>query len=217
MNMISIKKVALGLALSATVIGAKAQKTYTEGTATYGVVTTAGAADSKVLFKGDTSALSFQGGPATVTITSTLKDDYVSVLVDIPVAGKKLIAVASPADLEEMADMIPVYAFTATTETKKIGDYNCTKYIAKDTKTSKTYDLWITKDVNLAANSFTKTYKTVAGTPVQFTYLQPGRGEQLVTLKSISDAKVPAGAFKAPADATNIPWSQLMAMMGGKK
>jgi len=219
MNIMSIKKIALGIALSATVFGAKAQKTYTEGTIDYTITIAGNSVDAKTYFRGDTSSLSFQRGPAQINMIGTSTGDYLAVLVTVPVASIKKVAVATPAEVEEAASMDPQYAFTKTDETKKIGDYTCKKYLSKDTKSGKVYDLWITNDISVPANTLTKLYTSLGGTPVMFTYLQHGSDKeaQVVTLKSISDAKVPANAFKVPADYDKISLTDLQAMGRGRQ
>jgi len=214
MNIISIKNVALGLALSATVVGAKAQKVYTEGTLNYSITVAGTTVEAPTLFKGDTSAIVTQRGPATVKMVGTKGGDYFAVLVDVPIANKKIAGTATPAELEDAQANDPQYAFTKTEETQKIGDYNCKKVIAKDTRDGKTYDVWITTDITVPANILTKYYSALGGTPVQFTYLQGGsvKGAQLVTLKSVSETKVPANSFKATADYDKMSLTDMQSM-----
>ncbi|EHQ30149.1 hypothetical protein [Mucilaginibacter paludis] len=217
MNITVIKNAALALALTATVFGAKAQKVYTEGTITYNISVAGNSVDALSAFKGDSSSLSFQQGPAQIKMVSSEKNGFFAVLVDVPVANRKMAAVGTPAEIEEAMSMEPQYAFTKTEETKKIGDYNCIKYQSKDTKSGIVYDLWITKDITVPPNMINK-YYTSLGTPVMFTYLQGGsdKGAQVVTLKSISDAKLPAGAFAVPADYTKISLTDLQNMSRGR-
>lgn len=213
MNISVIKNAALALALTATAFGAKAQKVYTEGTITYNISVAGNNVDALSAFKGDSSSLSFQQGPAQIKMVSSEKNGFFAVLVDVPVANRKMAAVGTPAEIEEAMSMDPQYAFTKTAETKKIGDYNCIKYQSKDTKSGIVYDLWVTKDITVPPNMINKYYASL-GTPVMFTYLQGGsdKGAQVVTLKSISDAKLPAGAFAVPADYTKISLTDLQNM-----
>ncbi|WP_448698045.1 hypothetical protein ACFGVR_14585 [Mucilaginibacter sp. AW1-3] len=217
MNMLTIKTIALGLALTTTVIAAKAQKTYTQGTATYNINAMGQDVEGKSYFTADSSSFQYSAGPATIKMITTTKNDYFAILVDVPVASMKKAAIATPGEIEEAGDSEPTYAFTATTETKKIGDYNCTKYIAKDTKTNTSYDLWVTTDISAPSNILTRSFATVKGVPVQFSYIPAGaKVAQAVTLKSISDEKVPAGTFKIDAGYDKISLSDLKAM-GGRK
>jgi hypothetical protein len=218
MNIFSIKKVAFGLALTAGVFGAKAQKVYTEGSINYNITVKGVSVDATSYFKGDTSSIGFQQGPATIKMVGTKTGDYFVVMVDVPVANMKKAAIATPAEADEAQSMEPQYAFTKTAETKKIGDYNCVKYIAKDAKSGINYDLWITNDIKVPSNILTKFYADL-GTPIQFTYLQGGtdKGAQVVTLKSISDAKVPANTFKVTSDYDKMSLTDLQAMGKGRQ
>lgn len=215
MNIISIKNVTLGLALAASVMTASAQKKYTEGIATYNVNAAGQDIEAKCYFKGDSSAYSFQAGPAKISLIGTVKNDYFVILVEVPVANMKKAATANPGELEEGASMIPEYTYTATSETKKIGDFTCKKYTAKDTKTGTSYDVWATTDISLPPNMISRSFANLSGTPVMFTVIQQGVS-QTVTLKSVTDTKVPANVFKAPADFDKITMDELKAMSGGK-
>lgn len=217
MNMLTIKKIALGLALTTAVVAAKAQKTYTQGIITYNINTMGQDVEAKSYFTPDSSSFQYSMGPATIKMLTNAKNDYFAILVDVPVASMKKAAIATPGEMEEAADSQPSYAFTPTTETKKIGDYNCTKYIAKDTKTNTSYDLWITTDISAPSNIVTKNFASVKGVPVQFSYIPAGaKVAQLVTLKSISDEKLPAGSFGIAPSYDKISLSDLKAM-GGRR
>jgi len=217
MNMLTIKKVALGLALTTAVFAAKAQKTYTQGVITYNINAMGQDVEGKSYFNPDTSSFQYSAGPATIKMITTVKNDYFVVLVDVPVAQMKKAAIATPGEIEEAGDSEPSYTFTATTETKKIGDYNATKYIAKDTKSGTSYDLWLTTDFSAPSNILTKSFASLKGVPVQFSYIPAGQKvAQIVTLKSISEEKVPAGTFKVTADYDKISLSDLKAM-GGRR
>lgn len=219
MNIISIKTMALGLALTATVYGAKAQKIYTEGMASYSIAVGGQTTDATLYFKGDTSSLGFQRGPAQIKLIGTKDASFFALLLDVPVANMKKAAIATPAEMDEAISTEPQYAFTKTDETKKIGDFNCKKYVAKDTRDGSTYDLWITSDITLPGNIISKYYSSLGGTPVMFTYLQGGsaKGAQVVTLKSVSDAKVPANMFKITADYDKMSLTDMQAMGKGRQ
>jgi hypothetical protein len=204
---------AMGLALTATAFTASAQKTFTEGTATYNSTVGSTTVESKVMFKGDSSLIATQQGPATIKILS-FKDEYFAVKVDVPVMNMKKAAVATPAELEEMFSKFPSFTFTPSTETKTISGFNCTKVIAKDAKNNTSYDLWITKDITAPASAYSELYAKAGGFPVQFTLKQMGK-EVTNTLKSVSDAKLPVGTFGI-AGYDKITLSELSAMGGGR-
>src|SRR3569833_360013 len=103
---IKLFSAALGIALSATVISASAQKNYTEGVASYSTEMQGQTADVKSYFKADSNATVMTVGPATVKILLTAKHDYLAVVLDVPVAGLKKAGIATAADLEEGLDAL---------------------------------------------------------------------------------------------------------------
>lgn len=207
--------VALGVALSATAISASAQKSYTEGKAVYTTSMMGMNGEATTYFKGDSSAVVTQRGPAKITILNNAKTDYFAILVDVPVANMKKAAVATPAEAEDFASQLPDFTFTATTETKVINGFNCKKVIAKDNKSGKSYDFWVTNDISAPLGSGAKIFAKAGGFPVQYTMVQQGV-EVSNTLKSIDDSKVPAGTFGIPAGFDRITLTDLQAM-GGKR
>ncbi|RKR84980.1 hypothetical protein BDD43_5234 [Mucilaginibacter gracilis] len=219
MNIISIKNVALGLAFSATVFGAKAQNVITEGQASYSIAVGGQTANATTYFKGDTSSLAFQRGPAQIKMVGTKGGEFFAVFLDVPVASMKKVAIGTPAEIDEAQANEPQYAFTKTEETKKIGDFNCKKYVAKDTRDGSTYDLWITTDVTIPANMITKFYSSLGGTPVLFTFLQNGnvKGAQVVTLTAVTATKVPANMFKVTADYEKMTLTDMQNMGKGRQ
>jgi len=217
MNILTIKKVALGLAFTTAVFAAKAQKTYTQGVITYNINAGGQDIEGKSYFNPDTSTFQYSAGPATIKMITTAKNDFFAILVDVPVASMKKAAVATPGEIEEAGDSEPSYTFTPTTETKKFGDYNATKYIAKDAKSGTSSDLWLTTDFSAPSNILTRSFVSLKGVPVQFSYTPVGQKvAQIITLKSISDEKVPAGTFKIGSDYDKISLSDLKAM-GGRR
>lgn len=211
----NIKKVALGLALTAIGFTANAQKNITEGVMTYNVSVNGQQMEAKNYFKGDSSSYQFQQGPADIKILSNDKVGYMVVLVDVPVASMKKAAVATPADLEQMKDKEPSFTSTPTTETQTISGYKCKKVQVKDSKSGSNYDVWVTNDVTAPANNLTKYFTNVGGFPIKFTTLQMGKPME-VTLKSISAEKVKPGTFAIPTDFEKISMEDLRALGGGR-
>jgi len=204
--------IALGLALTATVMTASAQKKYTEGVATYAMKVNGQEVETKTYFRGDSSYALTQQGPATIKVLSNTKGDYLAILVDVPVASMKKAAVATPAEIEQAQSMEPKFTFTPGTETKVINGFNCKKVMAKDDK-GKEYEAWVTNDVTAPSNGMTKYFASAGGFPVQFTTTQMGQSVN-VTLKSMADAKVPAGAFSIPIDYERITLTDLKSLGG---
>jgi hypothetical protein len=207
--------VALGLALSATVMSASAQKNYTEGVITYGISSPNGDVDSKTYFKGDSSINISQFGPATVKVITNTQASYVAILVDVPVASVKKAAVLSPAEVEDAKAQAPNFTFTPGTETKQISGFNCKKVVAKDVKSGSTYDAWVTTDISIPLNGLTRYFEKAGGVPVQFTTIQQGQTINVV-LKSVTADPVPAGTFGIPKDFDKITLEELKAMSGGR-
>ena len=205
--------IAAGIALSVCAFSAKAQKAYNEGVITYSVTSARGNAESKTYFRGDSSVTVTQQGPATIKVISVGKD-YLAILVDVPVANMKKAAIATPAEMEQFTSMLPQLTFTPGTETKQIAGFNCKKVIAKDDK-GNSYDIWITNDISAPLNGISHLYSKVGGFPVEFTTFQMGQTVS-VSLKSISDEKVPAGTFGIPADFDKITMTELQSLGGNR-
>ena len=194
-----IFNVALGIVLAATTLTASAQKSYTEGVISFPTDMRGQPADVKEYFRADSISVIISFGAGTVKQLSTAKHDYLAVILDIPVMTLKKAAVANPAEIEEAMATLPTFSFSNTTETKQISGFNCTKVIAKENKSGKTYDIWITKDVTVPEIAMPYYYRTIGGFPVQFTMFQQGQ-EVSVTIKGISGDKAPAGTYSFSKD-----------------
>lgn len=210
-----IFKAALGVVLSVTALSASAQKTYTEGLATYGIATGGQSAEAKAYFKGDSSSYTINQGPANVKIIGTGNSSYLAVLVDVEIANIRKAAIATPAELEEAKSQEPKFSFTPTSETKQISGFNCKKVTVKDAKDNQTYTAWVTTDIKAPNNILSKYFAGSGGFPVQFTTIQMGRPTE-VTLKSIVQQPVPKGTFAIPADYEKITLEELKSMGGGR-
>ncbi|HZY35919.1 MAG TPA: hypothetical protein VFE53_04680 [Mucilaginibacter sp.] len=191
--------VALGIALAATTMSASAQKTYTTGVISYSTEVMGQQADVKEYFSPDSSAAVITSGPATIKILMNAKHDYLAVLVDVPVANMKKAGIATPAELEDGMSQLPTFTFTPGTEAKTISGFNCTKVTAKDNKSGKTYDVWVTKDIVVPSTAIPFYYAGAGGFPMQFTAFQQGQ-EQSITISSITDDKAPAGTYGIAKD-----------------
>ncbi len=211
----NLKKMALALVLTTAGFAAQAQKNITEGVANYTVNAGGQQQDAKVYFKGDSSSYQFQAGPADIKLISDEKAGFMVVLVDVPVASIKKAAVYTPADIEQMKDKEPSFTVTPTTETQTIDGYQCKKYLAKDSKSGTTVDVWATTDISAPNNNLTRYFTGLQGFPVKFSTLVRGQKAD-VMLKSIAAEKVKAGTFAIPADFEKITVEDLMAMSGGR-
>jgi len=198
----------LGIALTCIAINAKAQKTINEGVATFSTTIQGQPAEAKQYFKADSAATIVSFGPGNIKILTTAKHDYLAVLLDIPVAGLKKAGIATPAEIEEGEANYPTFTFTPTTETKQISGFNCKKVTAKDNKSGKTYDIWITNDIVVPTTALPFYYASVGGYPVQYTAFQQGQ-ETTITIKSITDGKAPAGTYAIASDFEKVGMSDL--------
>ena len=206
--------VGLGIALMATTLTASAQKVYKSGVITLTTDMRGQAVEAKTYFTPDSTAISFTAGPATIKVLKDSKLTFFAVLVDVPVASIKKAAIYTPAEIEQAMAALPKLTFAPGTDTKQISGFNCKKVVATDTKTNKTYDVWVTNDVSISPNVIGKYYEGVGGFPIQYTSFSD-QGTADVTIKSITDDKIPAGTFAISADFDKISLDDLKAMSGG--
>ena len=206
--------VALGVALTAITISASAQKTYTSGALTLSTDMQGQPVELKDYFTPDSSSYSFTTGPATIKILSDAKSTFFAILVDVPVASIKKAAILTPAEIEQQLDGMPKFTFAPAADTKTISGFSCKKVVSTDTKTNKTYDVWITNDIVLPSSVVPKFYAAIGGIPIQYTSFAQGR-ESVVTVSSVADTKAPAGTFSISADFDKISYDDLKAMSGG--
>jgi len=204
-----ILSAALGLALTTGAFTAHAQKAYTSGVISFPTEVRGQPADAKEYFTPDSSALIVTFGAGSFKMLTNAKHDYLAVILDIPVAGIKKAGIATPAELEQGATMYPTFTYTPTTETKTISGFNCTKIVAKDSKSGKTYDVWVTKDVSVPPTAIAFYYKGIDGFPVQYTSFNQGE-ETTITVKTITDDKAPAGTFGISSDFEKGSMADLM-------
>lgn len=212
---IKIFNVALGLALTATAISAGAQKKYTEGVVDFSTTMMGQQVNAKSYFRTDSIALAFTNGPADIKILTDAQYKSMVILVDVPVASIKKAAIATPDDIEQAMAAMPQFTFAPGTETKVISGFNCKKVVATDAKTKKAYDVWVTNDIEIPLGGIAKYYAGIGGFPIQYTSFAQGQSAE-VTVKTVTEQKVPAGIFSIPADFEKITMDDLKAMRGGR-
>jgi hypothetical protein len=127
---------------------------------------------AKNYFTPDSSAYVFNAGPATIKLLADAKGKSFVTLVDVPAFNVKKAAVSTPDEIEQAVAALPVFEFTPTTETKVISGFNCKRIVAKG-KDGKTYDIWITNDVEVPLSGLAKYYAKIGGFPVQYTSFGP--------------------------------------------
>jgi len=103
---------------------------------------------------------------------------------------------------------VPAFTFTPAAETKMISGFNCKKVVAKDSKSGKTYDVWVTNDVIVPPTAVPFYYKEIGGMPIQFTTFQQGQ-EQSITIKTITAGPAPAGTYAIASDFEKVSMADL--------
>ena len=212
---------ALGIALSATILSASAQKTYTEGLVT--IKTSGGGQDIelKAYFRSDSVATTFSAGLANIKLLADANYKSFAVIAEIPSYKIKKAAIYTPAEIAQVLSSFPTFTFAPSTETKQISGFSCKKVVATDTKNQKTYDTWITNDISLPADAIEAYYASIGGVPIQYKSFQTGPDGTVsiaeYTVTGVSDQKAPAGTFGIAPDFDKISKAALEAMSGGKQ
>ncbi|MBD1366111.1 hypothetical protein IDJ77_20030 [Mucilaginibacter sp. ZT4R22] len=218
---IKLLSVALGIVLSATVLSANAQKRYTEGLLT--IKTSGGGYEIEVkeYFRPDSTAALFSAGPANLKLLADANYKFFAVVASVPAANIKKAAIYTPAEIDQVLSSFPTLTFATSTETKQISGFNCKKVVATDTKTKKTYDIWITNDIALPSSVIDKYYAAIGGAPIKYISFQTGPDGVLTAadyvITGVSDQKAPAGTFGIAPDFDKISKAELDAMSRGKQ
>jgi len=209
-----VLKLALGLSFTIAAFTANAQKNYTEGVVTYTSTAAAGSTESKILFRGDSSATIINSPPAVIKLITNTKHTYFAVAVDVALASKKIAAVLTPDELDQAMEDVPKLTFASSGDTKQIAGYNCKKFTAKDAKSGADFEVWVTNDVTAPSNTISSPFASAGGFPVEI--ISSANGQKAdVLLKSIVDQKVPAGTFGV-AGYDRITYDEMKAMSGRK-
>ena len=218
---IKFLSVALGMALSANILSASAQKSYTEGLVTIKTSTRGQDVVMNEYFRSDSIATTFAAGPANIKLLADANYKFFAVIAEVAAYNVKKAAIYTPDEIDQVLKGFPTLTFAPSTETKQISGFNCKKVVATDTKTKKTYEIWITNDIALPAAVIDKYYAAIGGVPIQYTSFQKGPDGAWVTadytVTSVSDQKAPAGTFGIAPDFDKISKDQLDAMSRGNQ
>ncbi|MDB5017303.1 MAG: hypothetical protein JWQ84_2135 [Mucilaginibacter sp.] len=218
---IKFLSVALGLALSATILSASAQKNYTEGLVTMKTSLRGQDIELKEYFRSDSTATTFSAGPANIKLLADANYKFFAVLAEVSAYNIKKAAIYTPEEIDQVLSSFPTFKFAPSTETKQISGFNCKKVVATDTKTQKTYDIWITNDISLPSTVIDKYYASIGGVPIQYTSFQKGPDGALVIadyiISGVSDQKAPAGTFGIAPGFDKISKADLDAMSRGNQ
>jgi hypothetical protein len=170
----------------------------------------------KVFFKDDLSRLTMDLGMMTNQVTTDLKNQEGLILINIPMADKKIAVKMTAEDKEKQKDMLPDYEITKTNESKVISGYAVTKYSAKDKKSNTTVDIWSTKDLVLPFNNLTEGFVGVQGfegTPLEFVTNMNGITAKF-SFKEVKQEEVKNLDMTIPSDYTIMTMEELMSMSG---
>lgn len=209
----SIKTSVLSMIIVGTAIIAQAQTKITEGVAMYNTEANGVSATTKIEFNGGISKMTIEQGPATIMIISDVKNMVGVVAVSVPVAQIMSAAKMTKADIEaERAKSGGKPSdFVATGEKKMIAGYNAEKYTYKGGDGG-AYEVWVTTELDIPANSMSGEFSDIKGTPVKIT----GK-DATITLASVKEAKVgPLSATTVPAGYDEITYAELRSMGGGE-
>lgn len=169
----------------------------------------------KVYFKGDSSSLKTESAMYKSTNILNLNREYERLLLDIPMLGKKLSVIFSPADQDKIQANMPDLIIKAGSETKTIAGYKALKHDVTEKKSNQNSEAWFTKDVEITPNSLSRFFDKNLGLPLEFTSYMNGLSLWAV-VKEIQQVPVPADSFTASKDFEEITLDQLMQLQGGR-
>ena len=168
-----------------------------------------------VFFKGDSSSLKTESQMYSSTSILNTKSEYERMLLDIPMMGKKLSVIFTPADQEKVAEKMPELTLKAGTETKEVLGYKAQKYDVNEKKSGQNFEAWFTKDIEVTPNTLSRFYDKGYGFPIEFSSFMNGITVK-AKVKDVKSGPVPAGSFSATKDYEEITLDQLMQMSGGR-
>jgi hypothetical protein len=221
----SIKTSVIALLLVGTAVIANAQKKMDQGTVVYGITYDLTAeqktmvdpsvlpTESAVDFNGNFASIKIESGPALVHIITDKATKTGLILVSVPVAQKQFATKMSEAEMEAQRGDVKYSNFKATGEKQTIAGYNAEKYTYSDNKGA-SYELWATKDVQLATGATYTEFADVKGTPVKFAMINNGVKTNYI-VKSIKDSKVGPFSLTVPAGYEVKTMAEMQAMQNG--
>ena len=172
-------------------------------------------AELTVFFKGDSSSLKTESQMYSSTSILNTKSEYERMLLDIPMMGKKLSVIFTPADQEKVAEKMPELTLKAGTETKEVLGYKAQKYDVNEKKSGQNFEAWFTKDIEVTPNTLSRFYDKAYGFPMEFSSFMNGITVK-AKVKDVKSGPVPAGSFSATKEYEEITLDQLMQMSGGR-
>ncbi|MFC5284717.1 hypothetical protein [Pedobacter alpinus] len=207
---------------------AQAQKIIKEGTVTYAVeydlppdqqsMAAMLPAEFVVTFKGDLSKFNMDMGMySTSVIYNNATKESLS-LTEVPMQNKKIAVKMSKEQSDKMQQMQAGgekdFDITATTESKKIGGYNCIKYALTEKSSGDKSEVWATTEIEIPSNSLTSTVKGIKGVPLEFSNDARGMKSKM-TFKSIKEDAVVDINMTVPDGFETMKFEDLLSQMGG--
>lgn len=207
---------------------AQAQKTVKEGTVTYAVEYNLPAnqqsmasmlpSEFKVAFKADLSKFRMDMGMyATEVIFNSTTKETLS-LTEVPMQNKKIAVKMNKEQSEKIKELQAGgeqdFEVTATTETKKVAGYNCTKYLLKEKNTGEKSEVWATTEIDIPTNPLTSSIIGIKGVPMEFSSNARGMKSKM-TFKSISEDAVKEINMTIPDGFETMKFEDLLSQMGG--
>src|SRR5471030_1123784 len=117
--------VALGIALSATILSASAQKNYTEGLVTMKTSAHGQDIELKTYFRSDSTATTFSAGPANIKLLADANYKFFAVVASVSAYNIKKAAIYTPNEIDQVLNSFPALTFAPSTETKQISGFTC--------------------------------------------------------------------------------------------
>jgi len=162
-------------------------------------------------FRGDSSAAIVNQGATIIKGVSVIKNNYHSLIIDLPAASKKIVVVLTSAEVEQENAGLPQFQGVKGTEKQVINGYYCTKVPVTEARGGANYDIWITNDIDMPPNSVNRSSSIFGGMPVKFVTFNNGFKINAV-VKEIKEMSVPAGFFSASKDYESMSYTDLKAM-----
>src|ERR1700733_13760153 len=104
---IKFLSVALGIALTATILSANAQKSYTEGMVTMKTSARGQDIELKEYFRSDSTAATFSAGPANIKLLADANYKFYAVLASVPAANIKKAAIYTVDEINQVLNSFP--------------------------------------------------------------------------------------------------------------
>jgi hypothetical protein len=206
-------KIVLGLAIAITSLKASAQTTYESGLYMTSTRVNNNPINMWNYFNQDYMLTRYFSGRSTFKTLTNAHWTLVAILLDVPTAEIKKVAILNPQELKELFSEMPRLTYAPTNETKMISGFNCRRIIATNVVTKRTYDVWTTKDVIMPEAATPVYYQGIDGFPIQYVAFRDGV-ENMVTVLTIRNVTIPPDTFTVPGDFQRITYNDYKMLSG---